>query len=203
MKYFIGFFTLIVALLIAITSVLLCRKYVIPRCPSCIKQLVTALERKLLFNSILRAVLEVYFNTCIILFISMRSINTYTYEGKINFGVTVMIGLFCFSLPYFVWDWLRNNIEDLDSKRYRQSFDSLYMNIEIDKGNVAVAYTFVFLVRRLLFAYIIGQIMQGVTIQIFTIYFLSCFLLGYYVSVMPMVDRVNNFIQIFNELLVV
>ena len=60
-----------------------------------------------------------------------------------------------------------------------------------------------FLIRRLIFAYIIGQIMQGITIQIFMIYFLSCFLLGYYVSVMPMVDRVNNFIQIFNELLVV
>ena len=77
------------------------------------------------------------------------------------------------------------------------------MNIEIDKGNKAIAFTFVFLVRRLLFAYVIGQIMQGVTIQIFTIYFLSCFLLGYYVSVMPMVDRINNLIQIFNELLVV
>ena len=32
--------------------------------------------------------------------------------------------------------------------------------------------------------------------------FLSMFLLSYYFSVLPMVDSINNFIQIFNEILV-
>ena len=32
--------------------------------------------------------------------------------------------------------------------------------------------------------------------------FLSMFLLAYYIAVQPMTDRVNNWMQIFNELLV-
>ena len=76
----------------------------------------------------------------------------------------------------------------------RQSYDSLYIKIETEKGPKALAFNFLFLIRRLLFAYTIGSITNNIVPQILTIDFLSMFLLGYYLIVFPMEDKLNNFI---------
>ena len=82
-----------------------------------------------------------------------------TYEEKIELASLACNGAFCFAFPYLIWNWLYEAYFDRD-KLYkvetRQAFDSLYMNIEIDKGPQALAFTLAFLVRRLLFAYVIG-----------------------------------------------
>ena len=101
----------------------------------------------------------------------MRYIDTYEYEGKISLATLLLTAGVCFSLPYFAWKWLYKNFDNLSSKRFRQSYDSLYLNVEIDKGPIAIAYSIFFLMRRLLFAITIGLVMQGITIQIFTLYF--------------------------------
>ena len=91
----------------------------------------------------------------------------------------------------------------IDTKEIRQSYDSLYQKIETDKGPKALAFNFLFLLRRIFFACTIGSITNNIVPQILTIDFLSMFLLGYYLIVFPMVDKLNNFIQIFNEIFVI
>ena len=82
-----------------------------------------------------------------------------TYEEKINVASVALTGGFCFAFPYYVWDWLyeayfdRDRLQRIETK---QSFDSLYANIEIDKGPQALAFILAFLVRRLLLAFVIG-----------------------------------------------
>lgn len=56
--------------------------------------------------------------------------------------------------------------------------------------------------RRLLFAFVIVMCKSSIVLQVGLADFLSTVLLGYYFSVMPMTDGLNNFIQIFNEVIV-
>ncbi len=56
--------------------------------------------------------------------------------------------------------------------------------------------------RRLLFAFIIVMCKSSIVLQVGLADFLSTVLLAFYLSVMPMTDGLNNFIQIFNEVIV-
>ena len=59
-----------------------------------------------------------------------------------------------------------------------------------------------FCLRRLFFAYAVCMVSSTIVFQVAIIDFLSTFLLGYFISVQPMVDSLNNFIHIFNEIVV-
>lgn len=94
------------------------------------------------------------------------------------------------------------NIDSLPGAELRQKYGALYQNVDVYKGPIAVSYSFYFCLRRLLFAYIVTQVFHTIVFQVFLLDFLTTSLLVYYLQVRPMVDRVNNFIQIFNELVV-
>ena len=180
---------------ILILLVILCRKLLI-KCPLFIRNIVMRLERKLYLNAILRASLETYLKVSINFFVQANCLRTYTFEERINLGSLVLTGVFCFAFPYYAWSWLYKAYfeKSLDKVETRQAYDSLYMNIELDKGPQALAFTLAFLVRRLLFAYVIGQFVYNIVFQVMAIDFLSMFLLGYYLSVFPMSNKINNFI---------
>ena len=59
-----------------------------------------------------------------------------------------------------------------------------------------------FILRRFCFAYVIGQVTSDIVTQVMCIDTMSMMLLCYYISVKPMKDGINNFIQIFNEVAV-
>ena len=59
---------LLFLLVVIIVLVLLCKHYVIPRCPNCFKTLIDKIYRKLFWNSVLRACLESYLTSCIFVF---------------------------------------------------------------------------------------------------------------------------------------
>ena len=67
------------------------------------------------------------------------------------------------------------------------------MNIEIYKYE-AMAFNLVFLLRRLAFAFIISHVDTNVVYQVFIIDAMSTAILAYYITVMPMNNRVNNMI---------
>ena len=56
--------------------------------------------------------------------------------------------------------------------------------------------------RRFFFAWVIVYCGSSIVLQVALVEFLSTILLAYYLSVRPMVDRVNNFTQVFNEIVV-
>ena len=60
----------------------------------------------------------------------------------------------------------------------------------------------VFIIRRFLFAFVIGRVADNIVIQIMWIDGMSMFILCYYFCVFPLKDKINNGIQIFNEIAV-
>ena len=56
--------------------------------------------------------------------------------------------------------------------------------------------------RRLIFAFNIENVQETIVYQVFIADTLSTLLLAYYITIRPMVDGINNFIQIFNEFVV-
>ena len=66
----------------------------------------------------------------------------------------------------------------------------------------ALNFTFVFMLRRLAFAYTICHLDSTITVQILIIDGMSTALLYFYVGSWPMVDSINNYTQIFNELII-
>ena len=70
------------------------------------------------------------------------------------------------------------------------------------KGPIAFSFTLYFCVRRLAFAFVIGQVHWTIVYQTFVLDLVSTLMLCYFVSMQPMVDRINNAIQVFNEVVV-
>ena len=56
--------------------------------------------------------------------------------------------------------------------------------------------------RRLAFAYTITYLNHTIVTQVLVIDLLSTSLLGYFVAGLPMADGLNNFVQVFNEVVI-
>lgn len=68
-------------MLFIVTALLVaCRHTIIPKCPKPIYNFVLSIERKLLFNSVIRALLEIYLMLCISMFYGFKSVKTETVE---------------------------------------------------------------------------------------------------------------------------
>ena len=123
-------------------------------------------------------------------------------EPRVDFITNLAITAFCFLFPFWQYKHLIDNRKlVMDDKVFDQRFGSLYTNIETGKLE-ALVFSFVFLVRRLAFAFVICQIFSTIVVQVMALDALSTAMLVYYLANRPMKDRTNNFIQIFNELVI-
>ena len=86
-------------------------------------------------------------------------------------------------------------------ENFEKRYGALYINLDKDKLT-AIVFTFVFLIRRLAFAYTICFVDKNITFQILVLDFLSTILLSYYICAKPMQDAINNFVHIFNEVII-
>ena len=84
----------------------------------------------------------------------------------------------------------------------RERFDSLFQNVDVYKGPIAFAFSVYFCLRRLAIAFVIGQVRRTIVFQIYLLDIASTLMLSYFIVILPMNGRINNMIQIFNELVV-
>lgn len=189
-------------LVIVITLVLCCKYVLVPACPSCFRGLITKIEHKLFWNSLLRAFMETYLSSAIFFFFSLNRIETFDAKGKTELLTWLAMGLVLFLFPIQMVRFLLNRREELYKQVNRQRYGSLYQNVDVYKGPVAISYSFYFCLRRLIFALIVTHSFRTIVMQVFWIDFLTTALLVYYIQVLPMEDKINNFIQILNELVV-
>ena len=184
-----------------ILLLLLCKSLALTLCPSFFKAMVTKLLRKLMWNSVLRAILESYLATCIFVFVAASKFEAYTEEGRIEIVSTLATGIFYFAFPFKAWNFMFRNTREIRQPAMRMSYDSLYQNVETLKGPVALSMILLFCLRRLVFAY--TTTMHGtIVFQVMINDFFSLGYLAYLLSVRPMVDSINNFIHIVNEVVV-
>ena len=83
-------------LLVFILGIVLFRKYVLPRCNSIGKLAITYVQNKLMFNSVLRALLQIYLSTAISTCISYFKIYCGLQE---NLLIVIPVTLFLVSMP--------------------------------------------------------------------------------------------------------
>ena len=77
----------------------------------------------------------------------------------------------------------------------------MYLNVDYFNEH-ALAFTPLFLMRRLLFAAVIAYLDVNIVLQVLLADILSTLLLVFYITIKPMYDKINNAIQIINECVV-
>lgn len=104
-------FLLLLGLLIAL--VLFCRNKVVPRCWSPIQKLVALLEAKIMFNSVIRACLQTFFATSIVLFYTVRQLNFSSPEGISDIFLVVLVTVYIFGFTFGSLKFIRKHSDDL------------------------------------------------------------------------------------------
>ena len=94
--------------------------------------------------------------------------------------------------------FLLKHKDELHAHKFKHKYSSLYSNVQYHKVE-ALRFTLYFCFRRLIFAIIIIFFRNSIVLQVFAADFTILGMLIFYVSSLPMSDKANNFIQIFNE----
>ena len=182
---------ILIGLLIAI--IVICRRNdILKRCPR-IQKLVDFIKAKLMFNSILRTLLQAFLQTCITMWIALAKIELTTMEGLIDFTLAVLTLIFSILFPVVSLKFLRQNENHLREPAFKAKYDSIYQNVDYYKEK-ALVYSFLFLGRRLLFAFVIVNCGFSIVLQVLLADILNTLLLCFFIGVRPMIGLVNNVI---------
>ena len=155
-----------------------------------------------MMNAVLRALLESYLQISIQMWIGWQIANLPpTLEARINFLIVIVLTAFCLIFPFGQHRFLFKHQNFIKSEEFQQRYGSLTQNVELSRFE-GLAFSFYFLVRRLTFAYTIVYLNRSIVIQVLAIDALSTGLLAYFFMGRPMVDKLNNFIQVFNEMFI-
>ena len=100
----------LVFLAVLIRLVILCRQVMLKRCFKPIVSLVRICEQKLMFNAIIRAVLESYLGVCIQMWYGWRGPQAVTdLLSKINLLLLVAMTIYCLVIPVWQFRFLQRN----------------------------------------------------------------------------------------------
>jgi len=120
---------LVLMLLILVTIVLallvLCNAYVVPRCCSCMQAVCQYVKNRLMYNSVIRGLLEAYFLMSLSALYQVRNA-TFKGEGLFNFVLAVLTLLYLLILPCFSLWFLFRNFKTLETPRMLNRFGTLY-----------------------------------------------------------------------------
>ena len=142
-------FCLSMAIIIGILLILMtktCRRY----CPKKITTAAKKLKGLVMFNSVLRFILQAYFTIALGALLNIRySLRDGIKWGNVTIQVIALIFLLLFAI-YFKF-FLKWNQALLHNTYFRSKFGALYVNVDYRKLQ-GRNYTFYFCIRRLLFA---------------------------------------------------
>ena len=150
---------LILSLLIIL--LVFCDRKVLPRCCPCFKKLIDFIKSKIMFNSLLRAILQTFLLTCISMWSAFQSSDVSSSQGVVDIGVAMLILFFALSFPVIVYRLLKQKYNEQDNNlrtpTTKAKYDSVYANIDYYKPK-ALYNTSLFLARRLSLAFLIVYI---------------------------------------------
>ena len=160
------------------------------------RDIITSIKNKLIYNSVLRMLLQTYLNLCVSAMVTLN-------YGESALQVTAGLILFLIlsvSPILVVYTLTKKRLIPIDHPMTIAKIGSLYLNVETDGKYTALLYTPLFLVRRLIFAVIVVTVKENGPLQILTTMHFSLLLILFYVMVWPMSDTVNNMLQLVNEI---
>jgi len=159
------------------------------RMPKSVKKVYLSLRNKLMFNSVLRSLLQSYLPLCMSCMVSI------THEGKAAGYILLTFLALC---PFVVIFILKRQTVALGHPYLKQRIGTLYQNVETVGKSQALYFIPLFMIRRLIFA-IMATTVNDPLVQTFAMMYASFALIAFYVVVWPMSDTINNVIQLCNE----
>ena len=192
---------LFIMLLVLITILLLilciCKKCLVPHCCKCGKDTCTYIMNKLMYNSVIRGLLEAYFMMSIAAVYQLGNTD-FDKEGYINFGIAAVTVVYLILFPVLTLRFLLKNQASLEKPKLQQKYGSLYQNVDPTKS-ANLRFTAYFCARRFVFALIICILVDSLVLQILIADFAILSMLAFYSINLPMKDSLNNVVQIGNE----
>ena len=187
--------------LLFIAMIVLCKKFVMPRCCGCMKAFCTYIGNKLMFNSVIRGLLESYFPLCIATFYQLSQ-NNWGDEQALHSGLAIITVIYIVLFPVFSLCFVLRNFKHLQKPIMRNKYGSFYQNVDPTR-KVALRFTFYFCLRRVVFAMVICFMTHSLVFQVMVADFAILALLSFYTRIKPMKDELNNTVQIFNEIAII
>ena len=168
-----------------------------------IRSILLKIKAKLMYNSVLRVVLQSYYGFLLSSLFAFK----YTVIGddygsiqsKIS-AVVILIALIGFNV--FAFFFMRKNRDRLSQKTFRSSYGSLYVPGETHKKEATLWYPVLFCLRRLLTGIVIVMLTGSVLIQIHLAAFLSLLMTTWALATLPMDSTTNNWLFLYNEFFV-
>ena len=185
---------------VAIALLLLCRRLVNTKCCLCARKIVRKLEGKLMFNSLLRAALESYYLVSITTLYGIAHASLGSSEEAVTFAVGIGTTLYLILFPILQYRFLQRKQSTLGEDTVLEKYESLYQNVDHFKRQ-ALRFTLYFCVRRFAFALTIVFLEMSIVAQVMAADVAVLGMLAFFLG-LPMKNRINNFIQIFNEVIV-
>ena len=181
---------LIFALLLIVLLIVM-RKKLEEKCHPTVKKVYYSIKQKLMFNSIIRAVLQMYLLTAISTLISTTNFDKEADRPGLNILLMILMLAGLLAFPVFSYFHLKRNEDRLRTPEFKGSYGTLYQTVEYYKPQ-ALVYTTIFLVRRFIFAATVAYMNSSVVLQIWVTVHVSLLYGCWFVHVLPMVDWQNN-----------
>ena len=159
-----------------------CSRKVLPKCCPSFQKLIIAIKAKLMFNSVLRALLQTFFMTSISMWNSLKQADPSSSKGLIDYASAITILLL--AIAFIVLAYL--NLErmyykgNLSKAETKAKYDSIYANVDY-RNPKALYNTSFFLARRLVLAFVIVYAARSLVLQVMIADVLSTALLIYYI----------------------
>jgi len=189
--------SLIVAVLLIAVLVLM-RKHLEAKCHPSVKKVYRSVKQKLMFNSVIRTLLQMYLLTAISTLVSLANFDKNGDRPGLNMTLAILIVIGLLAFPVFSYVHLKRNEDKLRTPDFKGSYGTLYQTVEYYKPE-ALVYTSIFLGRRLFFAATVAFLQSSVVLQVWLTVHASLLYMCWFVHVMPMIDWQNNAVQLINE----
>ena len=161
-----------------------------PRCCSCGKSCCKMLANKLMFNSVIRGLLESYFPLGIATVYQLSQDKWE--EGDVLHQILAIITIiYLVIFPIFSLWFVLRYFKVLKTPRMLNKYGSFYQNVDPTR-KVALRFTFYFCLRRLVFAMVICLVTNSLVVQVMIADFTILALLSFYSRIRPMKNELNN-----------
>ena len=98
---------------ILITLLVLCKKYVLHRCCNCFKALLAIIMGKLMFNAILRTLMQTFLKNSINMWYSLFTTDVSSLEGILDLVFAVLLLALNIMFPIFCYKFLKKKFNEL------------------------------------------------------------------------------------------
>ena len=153
-----------------------------------------------MWNSIIRTAIESYYGIAMSVALNMRdSEMSWEEPAKVVNSVGRLLFLpFLIGFPIWTNKFLVNNRFRLSDTDFKARYDTLYLNVDYFKPR-GLRFVQLLLIRRAIM--VTNAVFFGISplMQIAICIYTSQLMCQFFVRIFPMIDRMNNFIQIFNE----